>query len=292
MTPSPTRRALLLAALSTPLLGAWAKPKADAATDAQRRLTQLEADSGARIGVYAIDTAGTRRIAHRGGERFPMCSTFKVLVAATVLKRPDAAEFLQRRIAYDTADIVPNSPITQQHVGAGMTAAELCAATIQYSDNAAANVLMRELGGPAAITAFARSIGDDTFRLDRWETELNSAIPGDERDTTSPQAMANTLQRLVLGDALPASGRDQLKAWLLGNTTGGKRIRAGLPADWQVGDKTGAGSYGTVNDVAVIWPPGRAPIVLAVYVTQRKQDAESRSDLVAAAAKVVADAWA
>lgn len=290
MSHCATRRTLLLTALSAPLLGAWSTPAAG--RSAEQRLARLESASGGRLGVQAIDTGSDRRIAHRASERFPMCSTFKFVVAAAALHRTDADAFLRRTLVYTAADIVPHSPITEPHVGTGMTVAELCAATIQYSDNAAANVLMRELGGPAAITAFARAIGDDTFRLDRWETELNSAIPGDERDTTTPQAMAGTLQRLVLGDALRPDGRAQLRDWLLGNTTGGTRIRAGLPADWKTGDKTGAGSYGTVNDVAVIWPPGRAPIVLAVYFTQRTQDAPGRNDVIASAAKIVADAWA
>lgn len=284
------RRALLLATLSTPALAIGARAETGD-RDGERRLVQLEAGSGGRLGVFALDSASQRRIGHRADERFPMCSTFKVLVAAAVLARDDAA-LLARRIRYSDADLLPHSPITGKHVDDGMAISELCAATIRYSDNAAANLLMRELGGPAGITAYARSIGDRTFRLDRWETELNSAIPGDERDTTSPRAMAQTLRNLTIGHALKPSGRGQLTRWLLGNTTGDARIRAGLPAAWKVGDKTGAGAYGTVNDVAVIWPPARAPIVLAVYFTHPRQDARSRSDVVASAARIVAEAWA
>jgi beta-lactamase class A len=181
--------------------------------------------------------------------------------------------------------------ITSKHLADGMTVAELCEATLQYSDNPAANLLMKQIGGPAAVTAYARSIGDTEFRLERWETELNSAIPGDARDTTTPSAMARSLHKLVLGDALPAAQRKQLKDWMLGNTTGATRIRAGVPAAWPVADKTGAGDYGTVNDIAVIWPPGKAPIVLAVYLTQPGKDDKIRPEFHGEVAKIVIDAF-
>ncbi|MDN8127273.1 class A beta-lactamase, partial [Burkholderia multivorans] len=156
----------------------------------------------------------------------------------------------------------------------------------QYSDNTAANELMKLIGGPAAVTAYARSIGDDTFRLDRWETELNTALPGDLRDTTTPAAMAASLRVLVLGDALPAAQRAQLIEWLRGNKVGDKRIRAGVPTGWRVGDKTGTGDYGTTNDAGVLWPPSRAPIVLAVYYTQTRADAKAKDDVIATATRI------
>jgi beta-lactamase class A len=253
------------------------------------QLAQLEAASGGRLGVAAFNTADGRELMHRGDERFPFCSTFKMMLSAAVLAKEPA--LLKKRIQYTKDDLVPHAPVTSRHVADGMTVAELCEATLQYSDNPAANLLMKQIGGPAAVTAYARSIGDTEFRLERWETELNSAIPGDHRDTTTPVAMARSLQKLVLGDALPPAQRKQLKDWLLGNTTGATRIRAGVPAGWPVADKTGAGDYGTVNDIAVIWPHGKAPIVLAVYLTQPGKDDKIRPEFHGEAAKIVIDAF-
>nr|WP_295618671.1 class A beta-lactamase [Chamaesiphon sp. GL140_3_metabinner_50] len=181
------------------------------------------------------------------------------------------------------------SPITKQHIEDGMTVAALCAAAIGYSDNTAANLLMKIIGGPEAVTTFARSIGDRQFRLDRWETALNSAIPGDLRDTSTPNAMGLSLQRLAVGDALEPHLQLQLRVWLQGNTTGSARIRAGVPTDWQVGDKTGTGDYGTANDLGLLWPPHRAPVVVAIYTTQGEKDAKARNDVIASAARIVVD---
>lgn len=275
------------AAIGVPVLAATDPAVAPfRAKVAQGKLNRIEADSGGRLGVCVLDTATGRRLVHRANERFPMCSTFKAILAAQALAR-DAREagFLERRLHYAQADVVTWSPITGKQVDAGMTVADLCAAAVQYSDNTAANVLMKALDGPAALTAFARGLGDTAFRLDRWETALNSALPGDERDTTTPLAMARTLQKLVLGDALPAPQRQQLKDWLVGNTTGGKRLRAAVQADWQVGDKTGTGAYGVTNDIGIVFPPGRAPLVVVVFTHQAAQDAEARDDIVAAAAR-------
>ncbi|MGL5700438.1 MAG: class A beta-lactamase, partial [Kluyvera sp.] len=174
-------------------------------------------------------------------------------------------------------------------VNSTMTLAELSAAALQYSDNTAMNKLIAHLGGPQKVTAFAREIGDNTFRLDRTEPTLNTAIPGDPRDTTSPQAMAQTLRNLTLGKALGETQRAQLVTWLKGNTTGSASIKAGLPATWVVGDKTGSGDYGTTNDIAVIWPENHAPLILVAYFTQPQQKAESRRDVLAAAAKIVTE---
>jgi beta-lactamase class A len=211
------------------------------------------------------------------------------MVASAILTRSvEVPGLLQQRIRYRQSELVNYSPITQKHVADGMTVAGLCAAALQYSDNTAANLLIRMAGGPQAVTAFARSIGDGEFRLDRWETELNTAIPGDVRDTSTPGAMGRSLQRLVLGDALASPQREQLRDWLYGNTTGAARIKAGIPADWKIGDKTGSGDYGTANDIAVVWPPGSAPVVVAIYTTQARQDAKPRDDVISSAAKIVA----
>ncbi len=288
------RRLLLLCGTAALPLAGWA-PSAVAQRNpaaARDQLKQLEADFGGRLGVFALDPASGEQLGHRADERFPLCSTFKMMLAAAVLQRSvREPRLLQQRLAYAKRDLVSYSPITEQHVGTGMRVADLCEATVQVSDNTAANVLMKRLGGPAAVTAFARSIGDETFRLDRWETELNTALPGDLRDTTTPEAMGRSLHKLALGDALPALQRDQLQTWLRGATTGAERIRAGVPADWQVGDKTGTGDHGTANDIAVIWPPHRAPLVLAVYTTQPAQGAKPRNEVLASAARIVT-AWA
>lgn len=295
--PSTNRRRLLLAAASLPLLGAcsaWpAAQRAHASADA--RFRELEASLNGRLGVYAIDTdTGSGAVlGYRGAERFPVCSTFKVVLAGAILERSTREPgLLGQRIRYAASDLVSYSPITETHVSAGMTVAELCAAAIRYSDNTAANLLLKLVGGPAGLTAYARTQGDPSFRLDRWETELNTAEPGDLRDTSTPQAMAGTLQRLCLADQLPLQQRVQLQDWLRGNTTGGTRIRAGVPSSWQVGDKTGTGSYGSANDIALLWPPQRAPLVVAIYTTSHRQDADARSDILASAARVCVEALA
>ncbi len=296
MHPIPTRRTLLLAAAALPLLAitraAHGAPAAGLA-DAEAQLKALEAESGGRLGVAALDTGSGACLAHRADERFPFCSSFKMMLAAAVLARSTREPgLLERRIRFTKADMVPHAPVTEQHLDDGMTVLELCDATVRYSDNPAANLLMKVLGGPKAVTAYARSIGDKVFRLDRWETALNSAIPGDKRDTTSPAAMMRSLQSLALGKALPEAKREVLVDWLKRNTTGDTRIRAGVPAGWIVGDKTGTGAHGTTTDIGIAWPPGRAPIVLALYYTHPDPKAKSNSELLAAATKVVAAAFA
>lgn len=282
------RRRLLLITATWPLTGCLRPFILTPGHPAQSQLAGLEATSGGRLGVYAINTANGEQIRYRADERFPLCSTFKMMLAAAILAQSvQSPDLLQRRLQYAANDVVTYSPISGAHVDDGMTVAELCAAAMQYSDNTAANLLIKLLGGPEAVTAFARSIGNTEFRLDRWETELNTAIPGDERDTVTPAAMARSLQALTLGDALPSAQQKQLNDWLLGNTTGAKRIRAAVPTDWQVGDKTGSGDYGTANDIAVLSPPRRKPIVLAIYYTQTERNAKWRDDIIAKAAHIV-----
>jgi beta-lactamase class A len=288
------RRTLLLAAAVTPLAGACsAWPKKGAQAGAQAQLAELERACGGRLGVAGFHTRSGARLQHRAHERFPLCSTFKLMLAAAVLERSTTdASLLGRRISVGKGDLVSHSPVAEKHLATGMTVREMCAATMQYSDNAAANLLLKVLGGPAAVTAFARRIGDTTFRLDRTEPELNTAIPGDPRDTTTPTAMSDSVQRLALGDALGAPQREQMREWLLGNTTSTERFLAGVPAGWRVGDKTGAGSYGTTNDVGVLWPPSGAPLVLSVYLTFPDKDAKGRNDVVASATRIAVQALA
>lgn len=291
MNYSRNRRIFLLAAMSVPIAvcTSWAT-LGDAAFSAQAQLARLEQTLAGRLGVFALNTANGAQLSYRANEPFPLCSTFKVLLTSAILQRSTQIDgLMHQRIKYQQSDLVTYSPITKQHIEDGMTVAALCTAAMQYSDNTASNLLMKILGGPGAVTAFARSIGDRQFRLDRWETALNSALPGDRRDTSTPSAMGYTLQRLALGEALEPHLQVQLRAWLRGNTTGVTRIRAGVPADWQVGDKTGTGDYGTANDVAVLWPPRRAPAIVAIYTTQAEKDANARNDIVALAARIVVD---
>ena len=237
----------------------------------QKMAARLEERYGGRLGVAVRDTASSKLIAHRGDERFALCSTFKVLAAAFVLARVDhKEESLTRRIFYAKDYLVHHSPITEKHAGegGGLTVGEICEAAVTLSDNTAGNLLLDSFGGPAELTAYIRSLGDRVTRLDRRETELNEAKPGDPRDTSTPVAMLETLRKTVLGTVLTASSREQLTAWLVANKTGVRRLRAGVPTGWRVGDKTGTGSNNATNDVAIIWPPGRAPIIVAAYYAE------------------------
>lgn len=280
------------AALSGTLLaaGALARPRLAAASpDAfATAVAAIETRVGARLGAAVLDTGNGRRWAYRGDERFPMCSTFKAVAAAAVLARVDAGqEDLERRIRYRESDILPHSPATKPNLARGMTMGELCEAAVTVSDNAAANLMLASMGGPAALTSFLRSVGDAKTRLDRWEMELNSAIPGDPRDTTTPNAMAETLEVLCTGDALSESSRERLNGWLVATSTGATRIRAGLPKGWRAGDKTGTGAQGTANDIAIAWPPGRAAVTVTVYVTESEASLDARNTAIADVARLV-----
>lgn len=258
-------------------------------------LKRLENESGGgRLGVTLLDTGTGQRVGQRMDERFPMCSTFKVLASGVVLQGVDVGkENLSRRIYFSETDLVAHSPETQKHVGPhGMTVAELCKAAITLSDNTAGNLLLASIGGPQGLTAFVRGLGDDMTRLDRAETALNEALPGDPRDTTTPNAMASDLRALVLDGMLSAESRAQLAGWLAANTTGGKRLRAGLPAAWRVGDKTGSGERGTANDVSVIWPPDRAPFIVTAYLTGATASADRQNAVIAAVGRAVTIAFA
>jgi len=257
------------------------------------RFAAIEKATGGRLGVAGIGTATGRRFGHRGQERFAMCSTFKVLAASALLARVDRGnEDLNRRIRFAAGDVIKNSPISKDHAGEGMTLAVLCAAALDYSDNTAANLILAALGGPHAVTAFARSLGDPVTRLDRTEPTLNEATPGDPRDTTTPAAMAANLQKLLLGKALAPASRAQLAQWMIGNKTGDARLRAGFPRDWRIGDKTGSGDHGTANDIAIAWPPGREPIIVAVYLTESTVSPERQNAAIADVARAVAAAVA
>jgi beta-lactamase class A len=219
-----------------------------------------------------------------------MCSTFKLLAAAAILARVDAnQEQLSRKIAFDQSDIVVNSPVTSARVADGsLSLGDLCEAAITMSDNTAGNLLLANLGGPAGLTAYARSLGDEVTRLDRNEPDLNEALAGDPRDTTTPAAMLADLRLLTLGNGLSETSRQQLIGWLLANRTGGSRLRARLPSDWRVGDKTGSGERGTTNDVGLVWPPHRKPVLACVYLTGTSASAEHRNATVAEVGRAIA----
>ena len=272
---------LLLLAASTP----------GSTSDFANRILSIEQRTGARIGVAAVDTGNGKRLDYRSGERFPMCSTFKFLAAAAVLKRVDGGqEKLDRFVSYDAKDILEYAPVTKAHLkDGGMTLGALCAAAIEQSDNTAGNLLLDTIGGPGGLTKFARSIGDETTRLDRKEPELNSAVPGDERDTTSPASMCAGMQALLLGNVLSESSRHRLEDWLQHNETGSQMIRAGVPKTWIVGDKTGRCGNGPTNDVAIIRPPGHAPIVVAIYTIGSTASADDRAAALAETARVIAE---
>ena len=249
---------------------------------------------GGRVGVAALNTADGAWLRHRADERFAMCSSFKVLLAASVLARIDQGTLApDRRVDYTRADLLDHSPRTQARVGQGfMSVADLCAAAVEVSDNGAANLLLGLTGGPAALTAWLRRIGDPTTRLDRTELSLNTNLPGDPRDTTTPQAFVATLDRLLLGRVLSAESRGRLADWMIKCETGRDRLRAGVPPTWRAGDKTGTGANGAVNDVAILWPPGRAPILIAVLMSGSTRPVADLNSAHARIARLVVSAFA
>jgi beta-lactamase class A len=256
----------------------------------QNTIRGLERRHGGRLGVAIRDTGSNRTMVHRGIERFPLCSTFKCLAAAFVLARVDKGrEKLDRRVVYSKADLVTYSPVTEKHAdGDGMTIAEICEAAVTLSDNTAGNLMLDSFGGPTGLTGFLRTLDDRVTRLDRRETELGEAAPGDPRDTTSPLAMLGLLQEIVLGNVLSPASRNRLISWLVGNKTGDRRLRAGLPKDWRVGDKTGAGNHNATNDVAVIWPPNRAPLIVTAYYIEAEGSDDERNAVLADVGRFVA----
>ncbi len=256
------------------------------AVDVPPALQQLEAEFGARLGVFAVDTGTGLTVEHRADERFAYASTYKALSAGLVLDRATDAE-LDELVPYDTDDLVAHSPVTGPHAGSGLPLRDVLQAAVGQSDNTAGNLLLDRLGGPEGFEQALRDLGDDVTQADRSETALNEATPGDERDTSTPRALAADLRALLLGDALSEPDRTLLIGWMRDNTTGSALIRAGVPAAWTVADKSGAGGYGTRNDIAVLERPGGAPIVLAVLSSRAGADAPYDDALVARAAEVV-----
>ncbi|MFZ0869321.1 MAG: class A beta-lactamase [Rhodanobacter sp.] len=286
------RRSLLRGAL----LGAAAlvvRPRfalASSADDVKAQLEALERERGGRLGVAILDTGNGRGVGFRADERFLMCSTFKLLAVSAVLARVDrGVERLDRRIVFGNEALLAYAPITRHRTGGqGMTVAELCQAAITVSDNTAANLLLGSLGGPAAVTAFARSLGDELTRLDRIEPALNVGAAGDLRDTTSPSATLGDMRKILLGPTLSDASREQLIAWLCATTTGDAKLRAGLPTGWKVGDKTGNDGHSVSNDIAIIWPPGSKPLLVTAYYVNSAADDDARSRMLAEVGRIAA----
>ena len=280
--PAVTRRDMLLglaAATVTACAHEAGAPGANAtwpASDAGAagELAAIEASVGGRVGVFALDTGSGRTLAQRADERFAMCSTFKWVVVAAVLARVDRGELsLAQRIAYGPADLLDHAPVAREHVGEGAMTVETAArAAVTVSDNTAANLLLAQVGGPAGLTEFVRGAGDPVTRFDRTELTLNSNDPGDPRDTTSPRAMVGLMKAVLCGDVLKPASRKRLIDGLVACETGKKRLRAGLPGDWVVGDRTGTGENNACNDLAIAMPAGRAPILVAVYMSEGRDE--------------------
>jgi beta-lactamase class A len=305
MRQIPIRRVAAAATLTASLLAGGAVTAGTAApalavaaqatpgqAQAKKELRALEASFDGRIGAYAIDTATGKTIAYRSAERFPVLSTFKAIVAAAVLQKARTSEpgLMDKVVRWTADDLKPNSPITEKHVKDGLTVAELCHAAITVSDNTAGNMLLKQIGGPAGLTRYFRTLKDPVSRLDRWETELNDWKPKVKLDTTTPAAMGRDLSALTVGDALHAKDRARLNQWLMAAKTGDARIRAGLPKTWTIGDKTGTNSvYGLANDIAVAWPgKSAAPVIIAVYTNGKAPEAAVNDEVIAKTATILA----
>lgn len=258
----PLDRRSLLASLC------WMAASPALAAEAPPELETYERESGGRVGLYAENLANGKKLAWRADERFVMCSTLKASLAACVLGRVDRGEEqLAAMIPYSQADLLEYAPVARENLAAGkMSVGEMCKAIVELSDNTCANLLLARIGGPAALTAFWRSLGDTTSRLDHNEPELNRSPPGNPQDTTTPTAMANNLRRLVLGEALSAQSRVQLTEWMVNCKTGANRLRGGLPAGWKIGDKTGYNGKDAAGDIAVAWPKPDTPVLITAYV--------------------------
>ena len=236
--------------------------------------------------MHVLDTQTGRRWRFDDDSRYAMASTFKMLLAASVLQRTDLGTIsLDQQVKLQPSDMLSHAPVTSKHLqrGTPVTVRELCAAVVEVSDNPAANLLLKMIDGPTGLTRFFRSLGDRETRLDRYELDLNSNLPNDPRDTTTPRAMVHSMEQVLTKDALSPASRELLLGWMTNASTGLKMFRQGLPTDWKVGDKTGKGANGAVNDLVIAWPPGRKPILVALYLSDSLQ---SVADLSAAHAEI------
>ena len=293
--PKPPARPFDLARLLSPPLARLAlsalvlsalPATATAENAVVEKARSIEKGIGGRVGIAVVDTETGRTWSWRADERFAMASTFKALACAALLDAGDTA--LSRDMTIEAKDLQSYAPVTSKRVGETMTAKALCAATLRTSDNTAANLVLSALGGPKRVTSFLRSIGDTTTRLDRTEPTVNQATPGDPRDTTTPETMARTVAELVLGDALAPDARLQLSRWMEANAVADTLLRAGVPKDWRVADRSGAGGHGTRGIAAVMWPPGRKPVVAAIYLTETTAPMATRDAAIADLGRVIA----
>ena len=256
------------------------------ATDRQERIAQqiaaIEDEIGGRIGVALHDLDGRALFSYKSDQRFPMFSTFKALLCGSVLARVDAGqENLDRIITYAPEDVVPYSPVTENHTDTGMTVAALCKAAVTISDNTAGNLLLESVGGPGGFTRFLRSLGDTNTRLDRWETDLNEGAPNDPRDTTTPDAILMSLNKLAFQDTLSPNAQRQLRQWMIDDQVGNALLRSVLPDGWRIGDKTGAGGHGARGIIAILWPPEQPPFLVAIYLAENNQPMDIRNQTIA-----------
>lgn len=283
-----------LAATALAMAAVDAKVPQGRAQSLAQRLAEIERRTAGRLGVTLLDGAGTVLGGQRQDERFPMCSTFKFVLAAAVLQRVDRGELsLEQRVDIRAADMLAHAPVTERHVGGALSVAELCRATMIYSDNPAANLLFPLVGDPPGLTRFLRGLGDAQTRSDRHEPEMNQFAAGDPRDTTTPAAMAATLRALLLGDVLRPASRQRLTEWMIDNRTGDDCLRAGLPRGWKIGDKTGSNGTDTRNDIAIVWPPGgRTPLLLTAYLNGARVDSAARDAALKAVAVAVRETLA
>ena len=252
---------------------------------------RIERQLDARVGFAAYDLETEQRWEYNADQLFAMSSTFKTLACAVLLQRVDeGSEQLERRVEVSASDIVTYSPVTEAYAdNREISLFELCEATMTTSDNTAANLILQAIGGPQAVTAFVRELGDSVTRLDRWETELNEAAPHDERDTSTPIALVSNLEKLVVGNALSPQSKNQLREWLVNNEVADGLFRSQMPDEWVIGDRTGAGGFGSRSITAVIWPPGREPTIVAFYITETDASFEERNSAIAELGSVIRD---
>ncbi|WP_080875831.1 class A beta-lactamase [Oceanobacillus timonensis] len=259
------------------------------ASQSEEAFKELEDEFDTKLGVYAVDTGTNQTVSHRAEERFAYASTFKGLAAGAILQNTSMDD-LEKDMMYSEDDLVPYSPVTENHVEDGMKLKEIMEAAIRYSDNTAGNLLLEELGGPDGLEEQLREIGDETIEADRMEPDLNEAVPGDTKDTSTPKAFAESLQKYTLSDLLPEEKRELLIDWMTGNEAGDTLIRAGVPEDWEVIDKSGAGGYGSRNDIAVVWPSDQeAPMVISIFSSRDTEDADFDDAVVEKAAGLVVE---
>lgn len=294
MPATITKRAALSCAVAfLALTGAVASAAEPPKIDVEARLAEIQKNSKGRLGVTIVDTQTGERYGHRWNERFPLCSTFKLLAATYVLDRGDHDEDnIDRKIKFTADDIIDNSPITKERVGGdGMTLRELAKAAVTHSDNTAANLVLDNVGGPKALTAYLRSLGDAATRVDRKEPDLNDVPAGDPRDGTVPRVISSTVHRILLGNVLTNELRDQLTEWMKASETGKDRIQAGLREGWTGAGKTGTCAHGSTNELAIIYPPNRDPIIAAVYLTDSDASLEERNKVLAEVGRVISDMY-